>query len=314
MMKVSVIIPAYNCETTIEDTIESVLEQTVLPDEILILDDGSTDNTASLLDSYKYRIKVWHMKNRGVANARNFLCGRARGDLIAFLDSDDIWHPAYLQTQWDLFERHPTAIGFFTGHFDFDDGETYRWPDNPFETLPNVELIPGLDFFRRYIEQPGPFNMSFCCIPRRTLKAIGTQPFGPGFRRAEDFYFFCLLAISNFGSVVYTPAPLAGYRNRKNSLSKDRVKLLGSVVQALELLKNHCETTDTPELTRALETAFASKRRCYAKALMHTNNKSEARKEALASLGSAENLMSMGKSIALLLLSYLPISLQPKSI
>src|ERR1035438_3408854 len=105
-MKISVIIPAYNAAATIKATLEAVLSQTVSPHEVLVFDDGSTDNTADLLESYKPRVTVFRQSNQGAAHARNFLCAQARNDMLAFLDADDIWHPRYLEVQQRLIERH----------------------------------------------------------------------------------------------------------------------------------------------------------------------------------------------------------------
>src|SRR6185436_11096286 len=98
-VKISVAIPTYNSSAFIKSTLDSVLHQTVPPDEILVLDDGSTDNTVSILNSYKPQVTVFQRQNRGVASARNILCDLTRGELIAFLDHDDIWHPNYLESQ-----------------------------------------------------------------------------------------------------------------------------------------------------------------------------------------------------------------------
>lgn len=119
--KISVTIPAYNAERTIRATLDSVLEQTLPPDEILVMDDGSSDDTRSIIDSNEPRITVFQPKNAGSATARNALCACAKGDMIAFLDSDDVWHPRYLEFQKRAFERNPTAALFFTGHVDFGD-------------------------------------------------------------------------------------------------------------------------------------------------------------------------------------------------
>ena len=104
-MKICVIIPAYNASATIDATIQSVLDQTHLADEILVVDDGSTDDTFARLSAYGSKIKVFRQPNQGVACARNFLCHQATGDLVAFLDADDVWHPDYLKTQFNQFEQ-----------------------------------------------------------------------------------------------------------------------------------------------------------------------------------------------------------------
>jgi glycosyltransferase involved in cell wall biosynthesis len=118
-MKVSVVIPTYNSAATIQATLDSVLRQTVSPEEILVLDDGSTDNTFSLLNSYKPRITVFQERHKGASSAYNALCERASGDHVAFLEHDDIWHPNYLEVQLKLFKDYPNGVAFRVGHVNF---------------------------------------------------------------------------------------------------------------------------------------------------------------------------------------------------
>src|SRR5580658_2014305 len=92
-LKVSVIIPAFNSARTISATLDSVLAQVRPADEILVMNDGSTDETSEILESYKSLVQVFRQENSGLAAARNALFRRATGDLVAFLDADDIWHP-----------------------------------------------------------------------------------------------------------------------------------------------------------------------------------------------------------------------------
>ncbi|HEY9859784.1 MAG TPA: glycosyltransferase family A protein, partial [Candidatus Obscuribacterales bacterium] len=94
MPLVSVIIPAYNAETTIQETVKSVLEQSLQDFELIIVNDGSTDNTLQVLDRISDpRIKVFSYPNAGAAVSRNRGFAQATGELIAFLDADDLWTP-----------------------------------------------------------------------------------------------------------------------------------------------------------------------------------------------------------------------------
>lgn len=107
-MKVSVIIPAYNAENFLAGTIESALAQeTDFPFEVVVLDDGSSDGTRDVMDSYGDRIRSIKQSNQGVSAARNNAIRAARGEYIALLDSDDYWKPGKLQAQVDLFESRP---------------------------------------------------------------------------------------------------------------------------------------------------------------------------------------------------------------
>jgi glycosyltransferase involved in cell wall biosynthesis len=107
---VSVVIPTYNRAHLIERTIESALGQSFRNVELVIVDDGSTDGTAALM-AQKYggdsRIRYFTKPNGGPASARNHGFGQARGDYVALLDSDDVWHPWKLELQIACMERHP---------------------------------------------------------------------------------------------------------------------------------------------------------------------------------------------------------------
>ena len=106
---VSVIIPAYNRAWALENAIDSVLMQDYSNFEVIVVDDGSTDDTSALLSSYKHDIIRIHQANKGVSAARNQGVAKAAGRLIAFLDSDDYWQPQKLSAQAAFFNAHPDA-------------------------------------------------------------------------------------------------------------------------------------------------------------------------------------------------------------
>ena len=107
--RVSVIIPTYNRAWCLSEAIESVLSQTFQDMELIVVDDGSTDETPALLSQYGDRLRVLHQPNQGVSAARNSGIQAAHGDLIALLDSDDTWQPDKLARQVDFFDRQPQA-------------------------------------------------------------------------------------------------------------------------------------------------------------------------------------------------------------
>ena len=109
-MKFSVVIPLYNKAECIKQTIDSVLAQTVTDFEIVIVDDGSTDESAAIVRNiHDSRIRLIQQKNQGVSAARNTGISNARGDVVAFLDADDIWLPQFLETVDQLFSEFPEA-------------------------------------------------------------------------------------------------------------------------------------------------------------------------------------------------------------
>ena len=106
---VSVIIPTYNRGWIIKEAIDSVMVQDYRDFELIIVDDGSTDNTPDILNSYRGDIKVFRQENQGVSAARNRGLAAASGRFIAFLDSDDLWLPRKLRRQVDFFSSNPDA-------------------------------------------------------------------------------------------------------------------------------------------------------------------------------------------------------------
>lgn len=109
MPTVSVIIPTFNRAWVLREAIDSALMQDFHDVEIIVVDDGSTDNTLDLLKSYP-QIDVVLQSHQGVSAARNAGIRRARGSLIAFLDSDDLWLPKKLPAQVSFFKEHPNAL------------------------------------------------------------------------------------------------------------------------------------------------------------------------------------------------------------
>src|ERR1044072_212389 len=107
---VSVVIPTYNSGPYLLEAIDSLLAQTLLPSEIIVVDDGSSDDTPARLKDYRGRIRYIYQENMGVSAARNRGIEAANGDFIAFLDADDIWHPRKLEFQMETFARIP-ALG-----------------------------------------------------------------------------------------------------------------------------------------------------------------------------------------------------------
>jgi len=107
MQTISVIIPAYNYARYLNQAIESVLGQTLSPHEVIVVDDGSTDDTATVLAAYRERVCVLRQPNQGVAAARNYGARTATGELLAFLDADDYWLHHKLELQRDRFLADP---------------------------------------------------------------------------------------------------------------------------------------------------------------------------------------------------------------
>jgi len=108
--KVSVILPTYNRGWILKEAIDSVLAQDFKDFELIVVDDGSTDDTGQILDSYDQDLMILRQPNRGVSAARNRGIAAANGWLIAFLDSDDLWLPRKLSSQVEFFNSNSSAV------------------------------------------------------------------------------------------------------------------------------------------------------------------------------------------------------------
>ncbi|HMF14016.1 MAG TPA: glycosyltransferase family A protein [Gemmataceae bacterium] len=124
---VSVIMPTYNCSRFIAEALDSILAQSVRPSEIIVVDDGSTDDTAARLAPYLAHIRYERQENRGVSAARNNGVGRATGEFVAFLDADDVWHPRKLELQLRALADNPGLALLGTGIF--------AWPTTAFPEI-----------------------------------------------------------------------------------------------------------------------------------------------------------------------------------
>lgn len=103
---ISVIIPAYNASKFISKAIDSVLNQTYRPIEIIVVDDGSKDNTKEIVKKYSNNVKYYFKENGGVSSARNYGMKKAQGCFFAFLDADDQWLPEKLEEQKKIFDKN----------------------------------------------------------------------------------------------------------------------------------------------------------------------------------------------------------------
>lgn len=111
---ISVIIPTYNRCNFLKEAIESVLNQKYKNLELIVIDDGSSDNTKEIIKDYKNKLKYIYQPNKGVSSARNVGIKESSGEFIAFLDSDDLWLPKKLSTQVTFFQENKDAIICYT--------------------------------------------------------------------------------------------------------------------------------------------------------------------------------------------------------
>lgn len=199
---VSVVIPAYNYARFLGEAIESALKQTLPPLEVIVVDDGSTDNTAEVLARYGDRVRVLRQKNQGVSVAANHGAEMARGDLLAFLDADDIWLPRKLELQVQRFFANPDLGLVHCGVADINtDGKVLRQYLNGLEGWVATEML----LFRRATILGGG---SGAVIQRSTFQAVGG--FDPCISVSQDWDLHYRVARQQ--QVGFVPEVLLHYR------------------------------------------------------------------------------------------------------
>jgi hypothetical protein len=139
---------------------------------------------------------------------------------------------------------------------------------------------------------------------------MGDEPFCVALRAVEDWLFFNILPL--FGAVVFTPAPLAAYRIRKEAMSEDRLRMAEIGQLAINQLDAQCNKLSDQILKRAFKRVIASKRRFHGKILLGAGRIPEARKQLKASVFTTADPASVAKALGLYCLSYMPARLQPR--
>ncbi len=208
MPTISVIIPAYNAEHTILDTIKSVQQQTFSDYEIIVINDGSEDRTLELVEQVEDpRVKVFSYKNGGLSTARNRGIARATSEYITFLDADDLWTPDKLEAQLAALQKHPEAgVAYSWTNFMDEQGESFRagepiW----FEGNVYAELLS--DNFIASGSNP--------LIRKKAIESVGE--FDTTLRSCEDWDYMLRLAAR--WAFVVVPKPQILYRLSLGTMS-----------------------------------------------------------------------------------------------
>ena len=186
---ISVVIPLYNKAPHILGTLSSVLAQDLQPLEIIVVDDGSTDNGAEIVARMdNVLIKLHRQANRGVSAARNAGVAMATGSHIAFLDADDEWYPQHIETLLALIQRFPGLGAYSTMHV-IRHGNAEIRPQCPYPEGSSNQVD---DFFARFSRGLSIINASTACVDRDALIAIGGFP--EDVSRGEDIIVWIKLA------------------------------------------------------------------------------------------------------------------------
>lgn len=197
MPDVSVVIPAYNAARTLGETLDSVVGQTFGDFEVILIDDGSTDGTATVAAaSGDPRVRVIRTANNGVSNARNLGIAQSKGELIAFLDADDLWEPDKLERQVALLKARPDIGICVTGAIRVDA------LSRPIAPMPLFEHSD--DYTRDLLLHS---NIAGCTcsgvVRRGLLQAVGG--FEPGLQYCEDWSLWIRLSLRTEFGVIADP-------------------------------------------------------------------------------------------------------------
>lgn len=190
---ISVVIPLYNKETSIAHTLQCVLSQTYQDFEVVVVDDGSSDNGPAIVVQFTDpRIRLIRQANGGVSVARNTGIHKSRGEYIAFLDADDEWNQTHLEDLSTLIQKYPVCRAFAT-NYQFRKGDKLTTV-----ILNKIPFIGDDGVLTNYFEicscSHSPVNSSDVCVEKDLLLSIGGFPVG--IKAGEDLLTWAKIALS----------------------------------------------------------------------------------------------------------------------
>lgn len=220
--RVSVVIPTYQAARFVGDAIESVLSQTLPPDEVIVVDDGSTDSTQDVLAAFGPRLRVIRQPNSGVAAARNRGAADATSDHLAFLDADDTWLPGKLARQVERLVTRPEIVASFTETLFVDERDgterhvRYRNDGDMVRTLLLEGCVIG--------------NNSSVLVRRSVFDDVGGYDVATSQSADWDLW----LRLAERGPFDLVREPLVRYRVHGSSMSRDIGLLEADNLRVLE--------------------------------------------------------------------------------
>ncbi|GBC59253.1 glycosyl transferase [Desulfonema ishimotonii] len=242
MESISVIIPAYNASATLPDAIESVLSQTYDNFKLIIVNDGSTDYTADIINRYAEkdsRIIVVHQENKGAGESRNRGIALSDSDWVTFLDADDIWLKNKLEFQVETVRQYPDASVILTRGIYYEKNISENFE---FETLP---VTPLSNIFETLVLKNFNFQPASALVYVRNFREIASYTHEYS---GQDYYPFLLFALHN-KPFYMVELPLYKERSLKGSLqrstnsryigAKARVNSIRKILENRALYKNY---------------------------------------------------------------------------
>ena len=261
LMRISAVIPAYNAAKTVTATVESLLAQSSPPVDVVVVDDGSKDDTRSVLEPLRGRAKLVFQQNAGVSAARNRGVAEASGDWVAFCDADDLWHADKLRIVSDVLATNPDVDLVFHDFWTLVDGKVTEQRATHSEhtmfplfrendiSIPRIltdrrqcavsaSSVSSVDTFSgnplRWLMLGNFLMPSTVTIRKAAFEACGG--FDPDFRYAEDTEFFMRFAKSS--RFLWIDASLTGYRREAGTLLTGN--MLPTIRNATRAVVKHC--------------------------------------------------------------------------
>lgn len=209
MSRFNVIVPLYNKAGYVRKALESIVNQTFQDYEVIIVNDGSTDNSLAIVEKFfeqiddrwiDDRLTIISQANAGVAAARNKGVKESQGEYVCFMDADDWWEPVYLQEMDRLINEYPDAGLYATNYVYYKPGKTHV----------ALKLERGyMNYPEAYLHGEMPVWTGAACMPRKVFEAMGGFPVG--IKLGEDFLLWAKTALHY--KVAFCEKPLAYYNN-----------------------------------------------------------------------------------------------------
>lgn len=229
-MLISIIIPAYNAAPFIGEAINSAIRQDITSKEIIVVDDGSTDNTAKIVKSYGSSVNYYYQKNSGAATARNYGISKANGKYVAFLDSDDFWAPSHLSLLLNELTKIPHAGLIYCGKV---------WINEKGEELDDVHqqsFYPSGWIFRDLFEANYISSSSVVVARKEVIMQEGGFCEASEMRNAQDYELW--LRISSKYEILSSQQKTVYYRRHGSNRTKDTVSRFQGLQYALNTACN----------------------------------------------------------------------------
>lgn len=210
---ISIVIPAYNSAKLIEDTLDSVMAQDYRPIEIIIVDDGSKDDTAAVVEGYSGPIRLISQKNAGPGIARNTGIKECRGEFVAFIDADDLWHPNKLSQQYAVFTQNPQFGAVFC-HYSGGDPAGFHFDTERANELELDESKSGWVYCQLILEV---IVQTSTLMVRKSILDRFDPVFATDRRIGEDYDFW--FRLSRETQMAKLKEPLSFYRRHSGSIT-----------------------------------------------------------------------------------------------